>query len=375
MIDTTKLLTELVALPSVNPSLVAADHARAGEQDVTEFVAATAAAAGLDIEFQEAAQGRSNLLARLSPAGKMRRRIILAPHFDTVDGTEDQFLPLRRGDRLFGRGSCDTKGSVAAMLGALCDLARSHCRPASTEILFAGLIDEEHGQLGSRALARSGIRADLAIVGEPTQLKVVTAHKGSLWLRITTRGRAAHGAWPEQGDNAVYKMARVVQVLEKDYAASLKRRPHELLGFPTISVGVIQGGTQPNIVPDSCHILIDRRTLPGETARSVMSEIKTLLAKCKMAATVQDEKVSECPPMETDATLPAVSDFLRATGQPQPLGARYFCDAAVLAGAKIPSVVFGPGNIAQAHTADEWVSLKAVDRARRMLVNYFSGLA
>jgi acetylornithine deacetylase/succinyl-diaminopimelate desuccinylase-like protein len=375
MTDTTKLLRELIALPSVNPSLVAVDHPRAGEQDAIEFAAATAAAAGLDIEFQEAAPGRSNLLARLSPTGIMRHRIILAPHLDTVDGTEDQFVPLQRGDRLFGRGSCDTKGSVAAMLGALCDLARSHCRPASTEILFAGLIDEEHGQLGSRALARSGIRADMAIVGEPTQLKVVTAHKGSLWLRITTRGRAAHGAWPEQGDNAVYKMASVIQVLENDYAASLKRRAHPLLGPPTISVGVVQGGTQPNIVPNSCHILIDRRTLPGETARSVMSEIKTLLAKRKLAATVQDEKVAECPPMQTDVTLPAVSEFLSRNGQKQPEGARYFCDAAVLAGARIPSVVFGPGDIAQAHTADEWVSLKAVDRARRTLLNYFSGLA
>jgi acetylornithine deacetylase len=138
---------------------------------------------------------------------------------------------------------------------------------------------------------------------------------------------------------------------------------------------VVQGGTQPNIVPNSCHILIDRRTLPGETARSVMSEIKTLLAKRKLAATVQDEKVAECPPMQTDVTLPAVSEFLSRNGQKQPEGARYFCDAAVLAGARIPSVVFGPGDIAQAHTADEWVSLKAVDRARRTLLNYFSGLA
>ncbi len=375
MTDTTRLLKELIALPSVNPSLVASDHPRAGEQDVAEFVAATAAAAGLDIEFQEAAPGRSNLLARLSPSGKLRRRIILAPHFDTVDGSQSQFTPSRAGDRLSGRGSCDTKGSVAAMLAALCDLARTKGRLTETEILFAGLVDEEHGQLGSRALARSGIRADIAIVGEPTQLKVVTAHKGSLWLRITTQGRAAHGAWPEKGENAVYKMARVVQVLEKNYATLLKRRPHELLGFPTISVGVIQGGIQPNIVPESCHVLIDRRTLPGESARSVIAEIKALLAKHGLSASVQDEKVADCPPMETDATLPAVSDFLRGTGQRQPLGARYFCDAAVLAGAKIPSVVFGPGNIAQAHTADEWVSLKAVDRARRMLLNYFAGLA
>ncbi len=374
MTDTTRLLKELVALPSVNPALVAADHPRAGEADLAEFLAATAAAAGLDIEFQEAAPGRANLLARWTPSGKVRQRILMAPHLDTVDATDKQFTPFVLGDRLFGRGACDTKGSVAAMLGALCDLANGPRRLAHTEVVFAGLVDEEHGQLGSRALAKSGLHADLAIVGEPTRLKVLTAHKGSLWLRITARGRAAHGAWPEKGSNAVHAMSRIVEALETKYAASLKKRHHSILGSPTVNVGFIQGGTQPNIVPDSCHILVDRRTLPGETARGVLLELSALLAKHGLTARVEDEKVADCPPMETDPCLPAVAHFLRRTGQRGALGARYFCDAAVLSEAGIPSVVFGPGDIAHAHTANEWVSLRAVDRARRVLLHYFAGL-
>src|SRR5438105_654566 len=161
---------------------------------------------------------------------------------------------LRTNGKIFGRGACDTKGSVAAMMTALCELAQGGRRPKETEIVFAGLVDEENGQAGSRALASSGLKADLAIVGEPTRLRAVTAHKGSLWLQLETRGKSAHGARPELGRNAIHQMARIVDVLETEYAKLLRRRRHGLLGHPTVSVGVIQGGTQANIVPDHCSI-------------------------------------------------------------------------------------------------------------------------
>jgi acetylornithine deacetylase/succinyl-diaminopimelate desuccinylase-like protein len=374
MTNTAKLLSELIALPSVNSAFLPARDHRAGEGRVAEFLAATVARAGLDIELQKVQPARPNLLARLSPSGPPRQTILLAPHLDTVGAADELFRPRKSGDRLFGRGACDTKGSVAAMVAALCTVAKSGRRPRETEIVFAGLIDEENAQAGSRALVAGGFRADLAIVGEPTQLRVVTAHKGSLWLELETRGKAAHGSRPELGRNAVHEMARIVDALQTDYAAGLRARRHRLLGRATISVGTIRGGTQPNIVPDSCFITLDRRTLPGETETAVRREIAAFLARRGLRAHFRSAKLAPCVAMETNPRLPLVRGFLRAAGQTRPEGVDYFCDAAVLAGGGIPSVVFGPGNIAQAHTADEWISLRSLERARDLLVNYLSSL-
>src|SRR5204863_4979608 len=174
-------------------------------------------------------------------------------------------------------------------------------------IVFAGLVDEENGQAGSRALAASGFKADLALVGEPTRLEVITAHKGSLWLRLETHGKAAHGARPERGRNAVHAMARIVDLLETQYAATLRRRQHVLLGRPTVNVGTISGGTQANIVPDSCAILVDRRTIPGETELGVWSEIKHLLRKHGLSATMADGRLGPCVPLETNPKIPLVA--------------------------------------------------------------------
>jgi acetylornithine deacetylase/succinyl-diaminopimelate desuccinylase-like protein len=260
------------------------------------------------------------------------------------------------------------------MLSALMAVAQSPRRPAATEILYAGLVDEENAQRGSRVLAASGLRADLAIVGEPTRLQVVTAHKGDLWLRLETHGRAAHGATPHLGRNAVHAMARVVHVLETDYAAALRQRRHPLLGHPTVNVGAIRGGTQPNIVPDRCTLKVDRRTLPGEDRPAVVREIRSLLRRHGLAVSVADSKAEPCRALETDPRRPLVSQLMALAGQAGPVGVHFFCDAAILAGGGIPSVVFGPGNIAQAHTADEWISLREVARATTLLARFLRGL-
>lgn len=375
MSRTAKLLTELIALPSVNPEFAGAAGPLTGERRVAEFLAANGAKAGLDVELQRVKPGRPNLLAVLSPPGRVQQRILLAPHLDTVNlASDDQLVPKRRNGRLHGRGACDTKGSVAAMFTALCELAQARTRPQHTEIVFAGLIDEEHAQTGSRALAESGFKADLAIVGEPTRLQVVTAHKGSLWLRVETRGRAAHGATPQLGLNAVHTMAHVVDFLQTGYAAQLKQRLHPLLGHATVSVGRIGGGGQPNIVPDRCHIEVDRRTLPGETEAGVCRELAAQLRAQGLVAKVNSVKGVPCAPLETDLNLPLVRAFLHSAGQRRPVGVHYFCDAAVLAEAGIPSVVFGPGDIAQAHTADEWISLAQLDRGTLMLRRFLESL-
>jgi acetylornithine deacetylase/succinyl-diaminopimelate desuccinylase-like protein len=416
MSRTEKLLAAIIALPSVNPAFAPAAGAAArpgrlrqanfGEKNVADFLATVAARSGLEIEFQAVdlkgwsetigepgladghlgSRGRSphrtnesnlvcsNLIARLRPPNKIRRTILLAPHLDTVSAEDSQFIPRRKNGCLHGRGACDTKGSVAAMLTALCELAESKSRPRETEIIFAGLIDEENAQAGSRALVASGFKADLAIVGEPTKLQVVTAHKGSLWLQLATRGRAAHGATPHLGKNAVLQMARIVEILETDYAAHLRRRKHKLLGAGTVNVGTIAGGAQPNIVPDRCMISIDRRTLPGETEAGVRREIAALLKSKKMSATISSTKLAPALPMETNDKIPLVQAFLRSTGQTKPVGVDYFCDAAVLSAAAIPSVVFGPGDIAQAHTADEWISLAELERGKNLLLNFLKSL-
>jgi acetylornithine deacetylase/succinyl-diaminopimelate desuccinylase-like protein len=260
------------------------------------------------------------------------------------------------------------------MLAAVCELANSKTRPLETEIVFAGLIDEEHAQAGSRALAASGFKADLALVGEPTKLQVVTAHKGCLWLQLETRGRAAHGATPHLGRNAVHEMARVVCALETDYAVWLKKKKHRLLGAGTVNVGKISGGTQPNIVPESCTISIDRRTLPGESETSVRREIAALLRAKKLSAKVSSTKLAPALPLETDSKRPLVQAFLRCAKQARPVGVDYFCDAAVLAAGGTPSVVFGPGDIAQAHTADEWISLAELERGKNLLFCFLKSL-
>jgi acetylornithine deacetylase/succinyl-diaminopimelate desuccinylase family protein len=374
MTRTEKLLAELIALPSVNPAFMPPRHPHAGEKNVADFLASVAARAGLEIELQKVMPGRFNLLARLRPRNKVRRTILLAPHLDTVGANATKFIPQRKNGRLYGRGACDTKGSIAAMLTALCELADSKSLPLETEIVFAGLIDEEHAQAGSRALAASGFKADMAIVGEPTRLQVVTAHKGSLWLDLETRGKAAHGATPQLGKNAIHEMARIVDLLETDYAAQLRKRKHPLLGAATVNVGKISGGTQPNIVPDFCKISVDRRTLPGETDAKVKREIAAFLRFMKLSANISSTKLAPALPLETNYKLPLVQQYLKCVGQTKPLGVHYFCDAAILSAGGIPSVVFGPGDIAQAHTEDEWISLTELERGKNLLLQFLNSL-
>jgi succinyl-diaminopimelate desuccinylase len=375
MTPSQKLLRELIAIPSVNPAFIPANDARAGEQSLAAFLAATATRGGLEIEFQSVLPGRANLLAHLPSRAAARRHILLAPHLDTVGDPNmpaSLFQPTAKNDRLYGRGACDTKGSIAAMLTALLRVASSPNRPAQTQITFAGLVDEETGQRGSRALVARGFKADLAIVGEPTRLQVVTAHKGDLWIRVETRGKSAHGARPELGRNAVHAMAKIVDLLETRYAAQLRRRRHPLLGHPTVNVGSISGGTQPNIVPAQCAISIDRRTLPGETEAGVYRELKSLMRQHKHKAQFVNTKTAPCLPLETNPNLPLVQEFLKIAGQKKSIGVDFFCDAAVLARGGIPSIIFGPGDIAQAHTADEWISLKSLEGATELLTRFLS---
>lgn len=370
-----KLLQELIALPSVNPTFLPAGDIRTGEERMVAFLADTAQAAGLDVELQPVLPGRTNLIARLRPSGKVHHRYLLAPHLDTVGEPEldRQLRPRIRSGKVFGRGACDTKGCVAVMMSALCQFARSHPRPVNTEFVFLGLVDEEDGQSGSRHFAKHGLRTDLAVVGEPTRLEVVTAHKGDVWLKLKMHGKSAHGAVPHLGHNAILEASRVVVVLETEFAAILKKRTHPLLGSPTINVGYIRGGTQPNIVPAECEVWIDRRTLPGESDSMVQEEIESLLRSHGLSVRYSAAR-NPCAPLETDSSLPAVRSLLAAAGRRRTKGVHYFCDASVLSAGGIPSVVFGPGDIAQAHTSEEWIAIRDLEKAMQILVRWLDRL-
>ena len=370
-----RLLSDLIAIPSVNPAFGADQPQWTGEAAVAEHLIDHAHRVGLEVERQEVATNRFNVLIRYRPEQADGERVLLAPHMDTVRVIDPvQLQPTIRDGRLYGRGACDTKGSIAAMFDALRRLTESETRPAKTEILLACLVDEENAQAGSRHFAKTSGKISLGIVGEPTQLQPVCAHKGALWMRLSTKGKAAHASKPHLGASAIQAMARVILDFEGDYRESLNQVQHPLLGSPSINVGVIHGGAQPNIVPDQCEALIDRRTLPGESDEGIM---ETLARRCQdlgIDVGVANDKGLPSPAMEAPLDHPPLQNFIRAVGGLEPVGVDYFCDAAILDAAGIPCVVYGPGDIAQAHTSDEWIALSQLESASDQLLNYFQSL-
>ena len=370
-----RLLWELVEIPSINPSLecIAADLT--GEERIAQFLEGKANSSGIEYRRMKVLPGRENIVIRLKPAGKIKNKVMLTPHMDVVPATPDAFVPKIKNGCLFGRGACDTKGSIASFFHAFLRLAKERNRPKNTVIIFVGLVDEEFGQAGSRTLAQKGPKANLAIAGEPTNLKVVSAHKGNLWIRLSTQGKAAHGSTPQYGNNAINGMSPILDTLTNEYPKLLSDRKHPLLGSPTISVGTIRGGSQPNVVPDSCEIDIDRRTIPGETEESVKKEMKNLFRKLKIKSPEFSATRSvPCPPLDTNPTLPVVQTFLKASNRRKTIGVPYFTDASPISMGGTPALVYGPGNIAQAHSNNEWVSLKEVEFAEKTIFRFLSNL-
>ena len=371
---TVKLLQNLIAIPSINNAFLE-NNKLTGEERIAKYIFERANKANLDVQKQPTECGRDNLIVKLFPKGKTKHRIILAPHLDTVGVDNTSALqPKKKGNRIYGRGACDTKGSVAVMFNVIEKLAKQRGRPSNTEIIFIGFVDEEGNQAGSRAFANLNMKADLALVGEPTECKVVTAHKGDFWLSIKTKGKSAHGARPELGDNAAHTMAKCIEIIQTKYTNILRKRTHPILGHPTINTGTIKCGIQPNIVPDNCEAQLDRRTLPGETFISIQKEIQLLLNKHKINASISNIKKFPCPAMETDTSSPWVRRFMRSARQSKSIGVDYYCDAANLADTGIPTIVWGPGNIAQAHTKDEWISINQIERGVNLLNRFLLSL-
>jgi acetylornithine deacetylase len=359
------LLSDLVAIPSMNPMGRGRTGAEYTEQALAEFVLTFLAKNGIDCELQQMLPGRPNVLGHID--ANASQTIMLEAHLDTVHAdsmTIEPFTPVVRNGQLFGRGSCDTKGSMAAFLQAVIQAKKTPGR-LRYNVLLLFVSDEEYRFTGAQHAVKKGLKADFGIAGEPTQLKIVRSHKGVTRWKMVTKGVAAHSAYPERGKNAIYAMSKIINRLDK-YAAELyagSRYP--LLGAPSLSVGVIEGGQAVNVVPDRCSIEVDRRTLPDETMQSVIGPIQVLLKDLpdwemkEPHLSVAGMEVSEHAP-----ALEALAGSIKAVqGDVTVEGAQYATDAGIYNAVGIPTVVFGPGDIAQAHTEAEFIDLHQLDQA------------
>jgi len=354
-----ELLQDLVSIPSVNPQGQPGTEFT-GEQAIGEYVVNFLRSIGAEAELQPVEIGRPNVVASFTP-DKPVAHLAFAPHLDTVSVagmTIEPFDPAIRGGKLFGRGSTDTKGPMAAALWALSDWAQSRTRSQSRiQWTFLALMGEEAGNDGAHAVANKGFASDLTLVLEPTQLGVVTAHKGVLWLEVDTAGVSCHGATPDQGRNAIYAMRRVLEVIEETIIPDMSRQAHAKLGRATMNVGTISGGSKINIVPDQCRAEIDCRVVPGIDAETFRHEVEAQLRAVAPEVTVRLQRHSK--PLDTDESLPWVR---RLGGVARGFTtAPWFSDASVLGGPHCPAICIGPGSIAQAHTKDEFILLSDLE--------------
>ena len=361
----------LVRTPSVNPVLEAGG---AGERRVARLVAGWLRGWGYRPVVTEVAPGRFNVVARRG-AGR-GPSLLLNGHLDTVGvaGMADPFSGAIRGGRVFGRGAADMKSGVACVLAVAAALARDE---VPGDLVVALTADEEHASLGMEALVASGVRADAAVVCEPTGLAVMPAHKGFLWMDVRVRGRAAHGSRPEAGVDAITHMGHVLVAFEEESRRLARETGHPLLGPASLHAGTISGGAAPSVYPDGCRLVVERRTLPGETVGSVMAEAERVLARARERRPGLDASV-EAGLHRAATEVPAGTDVVeglrgacRREGLPGAVeGMTAWVDACFLNEAGTPAVCFGPGSIAQAHAAEEWVDVDEIEACARILTDF-----
>ena len=359
---------------AIHPELLdLLQHLVAFRTDVTEAAQAAwlqtlTTGWGGSARVEEVLPGRVNFLATF-PGRDSSRAILFEAHGDTVGGETPSRLDAAAGF-LYGRGACDTKGSLAAILFAVQRVMQEQGRPTIT-VHVAATCKEESGCEGVRALLASGFRADMAVVGEPTRLTIIRAHKGAWRCRIITRGVAAHSSTPDRGVNAIYRMRRVLEILEQYYPPALAAIRDPLLGSPTMSVGTIHGGAAVNVVPDQCEIDVDWRIVPGQRDTELLADLQARLPEAEIIPCESYPAFREADDSPVVALAQrACTDVL---GRPAPLGAvPWAANAGFLREVGIPCVIVGPGDIAQAHTAGEFVSLQQVEQAadiyRRMML-------
>ncbi len=379
--DAIALTHALVAIDSRNPSLVAGAP---GERECAERLVEVLRSWQVDAWLQPVEGRRANVVARAGPVGVAP--LVFNGHLDVV-GTEAMthppFVPVERDGRLYGRGSCDMKGGVAAMCAAV---ARAVQRGSlAREVWITAVVDEEWMSSGTAALLAAWQRPEAgmstptrwpvgAIITEPTALAICPAHKGFEWLRIELTGRAAHGSRHDLGVDAIVHAGLVLASLEQLEREELPRRTHPLLGRASVHAAEIQGGTGLSTYPDRCVLTIERRTLPGETAREVRDELQGRLDRIASVRPTFRADVTSLggqPPSDVDVSAPIVRALAAALdSEHHPIaiaGMSAWTDAALFNAAGIPAICFGPGDIALAHAATEWVPTDDIERATRTL--------
>ncbi|WP_164100824.1 M20 family metallopeptidase [Candidatus Laterigemmans baculatus] len=370
-------LADLVRINSVNPNY----EGGVPEAEMADYIESYFASRGIETWRQSVFPDRPNVIARV-PGRDSQRRIVFEAHMDTVSVsgmTIPPWTPEIRDGRMYGRGACDTKGGMAAMMHALASLHADALTPPC-DVWFAATIDEEYSYRGVVALCKE-LSADAAVIAEPTLLQPVVASKGLVRWQIESRGRSAHSAKPHLGVNAIEHMAHLIVALEQD-TLRLSEQPHPLLGPATCNVGVVRGGVQINFVPDRCVIEIDRRMLPGETCESVLNHYQRLVDS--VVAQHPGMEAVMHPPMLTDVPLETRPDSQAARQiarileemqlDPTLIGVPFCSDASKFGAIGIPSIIFGPGSIDQAHAAVEYIDCDQVQKAaavyRRFMLEF-----
>lgn len=350
------------------------------ERNLVAFIKGFLEKEKIEVELQPVLEERANLIARVRGNGT-GPVLVLNGHTDTVPPYEmkNPFVPCIKDGKIYGRGSVDMKGALAAMMCVLLALKRGGIQ-LKGDVVFAATIGEEKYSPGAYRLVTSGFHADYAIVGEPTGMKVGIAHKGVIWGEAVFYGRSVHGSVPEKGINAIYKASDWIEEIQRTYIPSLKERSHPLLGHPTINIGMIEGGTRPVIVPNQCTVRFERRLLPGETKESAIQELKEILDKLAKRDPEMSGEIREMPvfhgvphgPFESKADSDLVKVLRRAYQEEfhcdtEPCGLGFWTDAALFA--QIPgiqTVVCGPGDIAQAHSNEEYIQREQLLAAYRI---------
>lgn len=372
--DPLALAAALVRLDTRNPSLVAGAP---GEMAAVQLLADVLPTWGFRVEIQEIAPGRANLVARIGRGGGPT--LMFNGHLDVVgtDGmTHAPFDPQVRDGRMYGRGTADMKAGVAAMCAAAARVARDGL---DGELVVACVADEEYESLGTRALLDAGVRADAAVVTEPTRLAICPAHRGFTWVELTLHGRAAHGSRYDLGVDAIRHAALVLAELDRYEREVLTTRTHPLLGRASLHASTIEGGVGWSTYPERCVLRVERRTLPGETTEGVLREMEDVIARVRtllpeLRADVRLEGGQGPSDVATDAPLVRALDAaLRASGEAVRVeGMSAWTDAALLNEAGIPAVCFGPGDITLAHADEEWVPVDEIECATRVLTRLAS---
>jgi acetylornithine deacetylase len=375
--DARGLTRALALVDSRNPSLVAGGP---GEQAAATLLRDVLDGWGFRTAMHDAAPGRPNLVARIGGGDATKRSVMFNGHLDVV-GVDGMIHPPfdadERGGRMYGRGTADMKGGIASMCAAAYRAAHAAGASGMGVMIIAAVADEEYASLGTRALLAHGVRADAAVVTEPTTLAIMPAHRGFVWLEVEVGGRAAHGSRWDIGVDAIRHAGLLLAELDRIDAEVLPQRTHPLLGRGSLHASTIAGGIGMSTYPDRCVLRLERRTIPAESAPAIIEEVQRACEAVRarrptFVATVRLIEAQGPSDVATDAPLvQTLSAALELRGEaPRIEGMSAWTDAALLNEAGIPAVCFGPGDISLAHAAEEYIPLDEIDRATAVLATF-----